>query len=83
MKNNIFSFVDKAISAGKRDVQCILDRQRKEEEAQTLEGFDEQKQDLDDLVNSEISELVIIGDNCEGDIQKTSMLKPWLFSGLS
>ena len=33
--------------------------------------FEEQKQCLETLVNSEISELTIMSDNCEADKQKT------------
>ena len=71
MKTNTFSLAEQAIATGKRDVLSILERQKKEEEAQMLIEFEEQKQCLETLVNSEISELTIMSDNCEADKQKT------------
>lgn len=57
-----------AISRGEQDVKRVLDRQKKMEEAQTLQKFINKRQELDEDINREIEELNMMTENCEVDI---------------
>jgi len=64
---------DLAITKGKQDVKRVLERQKKTEEAQTLQKFVNKKEELDQEINREIEELKLMSDNCEGDIDIIGM----------
>lgn len=62
--------LEKAMTKGKEDVKRVLERQKRTEEAQTLQKFLKKSDELDQEINREIEELKLMSDNCEGDVAK-------------
>lgn len=61
-------FADVGITRGEGDVRRVLDRQKKMEEAQTLQKFVNKTKELDEDITREIEELNMMSENCVGDI---------------
>ncbi|XP_032217735.1 cingulin [Nematostella vectensis] len=70
--------LERSIESAKKDASKVLERQRKEEEAQVLRRFREKKEDTETLVNDELNELSTMSDYCEDDIQKTEQSLEYL-----
>ena len=79
-------FADVGITRGEEDVRRVLDRQKKMEEAQTLQKFVNKTKELDEDITREIEELNMMSENCVGDINTvgTYVLLPvsLFFAGL-
>lgn len=58
------------MTKGKEDVKKVLERQKKTEEAQTLQKFLNKSEELEQEINREIEELKLMSDNCEADVAK-------------
>lgn len=78
------TYLASAIEEGQMDVNRVLEKQRQEDAAQLLHKFEEEKKDIEVLVNNEIEGLSIMSDNCEGDIKKIgNSLKTLSESGIA
>ena len=66
-------FTDVGITRGEEDVRRVLDRQKKMEEAQTLQKFVNKTKELDEDITREIEELNMMSENCVGDINTVGM----------
>lgn len=74
---------DIAISRGEHDVKRVLDRQKRMEEAQTLQKFINKGQELDEDINREIEELNMMTENCEVDIGTIGKYYQYMYSLLN
>lgn len=59
--------LDAAITDGELDVKRVLGRQKMVEEARTLQKFVKKRDELDQDITTEIEELKMMSENCEGD----------------
>nr|XP_058969420.1 trichohyalin-like [Pocillopora verrucosa] len=64
------TLLEQAMTKGKEDVKKVLERQKKTEEAQTLQKFLNKSEELEQEINREIEELKLMSDNCEADVAK-------------
>lgn len=72
--NQYFIISDAAITNGELDVERVLGRQKMVEEARTLQKFVKKRDELDQDITTEIEELKMMSENCEGDKNTIGML---------